>query len=174
MQTPMPNVNSHAGVKVWLVDDNDKLRQLVADLLQSMNGIQCDRQFSSPTALLSTLASKIGPDVILLDVHMGKENGVEAVRAIKSLARSTRVLMFTTCFDAELKQRALSEGASDFLNKGTSLDRLEQCIRQRDEMPKYPTPRRRGRAVASGREGDKAIECGPVARGLGFIRALWN
>jgi DNA-binding NarL/FixJ family response regulator len=85
-------------LKVWLVDDNDRLRTLISELLGLEADIECARQFSSPDQLLSTLASRPGPDVILLDVQMGDRNGLDVVRPIKSLTPTTRVLMFTSCF----------------------------------------------------------------------------
>ncbi len=120
---------SSPSVRVWLVDDNDQLRSLVAEVLGNMNGIECVRHFSSPNDLLSALASKPGPDVILLDVQMGEHNGLDAVRPIKSLTRSTRVLMFTTCFNREWQKRALDEGASDYLLKTVPMERLAARIR---------------------------------------------
>ena len=84
-------------VQVWLVDDNDELAEAGRRSTGPWEGIECARDFSSPDALLSELASKPGPDVILLDVQMGDRNGLDAVRPIKSLTRSTRVLMYTTC-----------------------------------------------------------------------------
>ena len=104
---PTPAVTPN--VSVWLVDDNDQFRSLVAEMLSRRVGIQCARQFSSPDALLSALASKLGPDVILLDIQMGDHNGLDAVRPIKSLARTTRVLMYTTCYDQKWRERALGE-----------------------------------------------------------------
>ena len=74
-------------VRVWLVDDNDEIRMMVAEALGHQDGIECARHFSSPDALLSELASKPGPDVILLDVQMGDRNGLDTVRPIKSLSR---------------------------------------------------------------------------------------
>jgi len=120
---------SSPAVRVWLVDDNDQLRTLVARVLGDMKGIECVRHFSSPNDLLSALASKPGPDVILLDVQMGEHNGLDAVRPIKSLTRSTRVLMFTTCFNREWQKRALDEGASDYLLKTVTMERLAARIR---------------------------------------------
>lgn len=116
-------------VKVWLVDDNDEIRRLVADLLSLQGGIECARHFSSPDALLSELASKPGPDVILLDVQMGDRNGLDAVRPIKSLTRSTRVMMFTTSNNRDWRERAFSEGASDYLLKSSPLKNLAARIR---------------------------------------------
>jgi DNA-binding NarL/FixJ family response regulator len=116
-------------VKVWLVDDNDELRSLIAEVLGRQDGIECARHFASPDALLSELASKPGPDVILLDVQMGDRNGLDAVRPIKSLTRSTRVLMYTTCNNPEWRERALYDGASDYLLKSYAVERVAARIR---------------------------------------------
>jgi response regulator of citrate/malate metabolism len=177
-QTEEPLATPNAPIKVWLVDDNARFRNLVADILAEVNGIHCVRQFSSPTELLSTLASKIGPDVILLDVQMGNENGVDAVRPIKSLARMTRVLMFTTCFDSGLRERALSDGASDYLIKGGPLDKLIESIRRHDDPEKVNSRRRRRTVcdeVTGNADRDTAeTSTGSLARGFKFFRALWN
>jgi DNA-binding NarL/FixJ family response regulator len=127
-----------------LVDDNEELRTTVADLLERVGGIECARHFSSPEALLSTLASKPGPDVILLDVQMGPHCGVDAVRPIKSLTRSTRVLMFTSCFNEAMRNRALGDGASDYILKSKSLDFVASRIRNpAGDPPPPPMARRR-------------------------------
>lgn len=135
-------------VRVWLVDDNESIRTLVAELLSLQGGIECARHFSSPDELLSALASKPGPDVILLDVQMGDRNGLDAVRPIKSLTRSTRVLMFTTCFNPKWRERALEDGASDFLLKSDSMENVAARIRcpAQDPAPQF---RRRRKTVSA-------------------------
>ncbi len=126
-------------IRVWLVDDSDDFRELVGDLLSKEDGIECTRQFSSATAALSTLASKNGPDVLLLDIHMGEQNGLDAIRPIKTLARSTQVLMLTTFFDSDSYTRAMDEGASGFLLKHRDWPKLVEQIR-------HPQPARQPRA----------------------------
>ena len=140
--TSNPGVS--APVHIWLVDDNDQLRNLLAELLGQVGGIVCARQFASPDAMLSTLASRIGPDVILLDVNLGAQNGIEAIPAIKSLSRSTRVLMLTTFFDEAARRQALEFGASGFLLKSDSLAQIADRIRNR--QADEPTARFAGRA----------------------------
>ncbi|MGA2247822.1 MAG: response regulator transcription factor [Verrucomicrobiota bacterium] len=137
--------NAPGSVRVWLVDDNEQLRTTLAELLDRIGGIECSRHFSSPDALLSTLASQRGPDVILLDVQMGRHNGLDAVRPIKSLTRSTRVLMFTSCFNQEFRERALGDGASDYLLKSQTLDYIAARIRNPAGDPE-PRPMCRRRA----------------------------
>lgn len=126
---------SKPSFRVWLVDDNEELRKMVADLLSHYGGIECSRHFSSPDALLSTLASKPGPDVILLDVQMGDRSGLDAVRPIKSLTPSTRVLMFTTANNRAWRERALGEGASDYLLKSSAMEHIVDRIRTPAQDP---------------------------------------
>jgi len=133
-------------VKVWLVDDNNQLRSLIAETLERQERITCTRQFDSPNGLLSTLASRTGPDVILLDVQMGELNGLDALPAIKSLARETRVFMLTTFFDPGWHQRAMESGASGYYLKGDSLDKLLESIRDRSCVG-APVWRRRRRPI---------------------------
>src|SRR2546423_10454518 len=115
-------------LEVWLVDDDNNFRGLVADLL-NQSGLECSRHFPGPDAALSALASKPGPDVILLDIQMRDRNGLDAIRPIKSLARKTRVIMFTTFYDSERHHRALREGASGFLLKSSKFQDIVQEIR---------------------------------------------
>jgi DNA-binding NarL/FixJ family response regulator len=170
-----------ANVSVWLVDDNDNLRMLVAEILGNHDGIVCARHFSSPDELLSTLASKPGPDVILLDVQMGDRNGLDAVRPIKSLTRSTRVLMFTTCFNPEWRKRALDDGASDYLLKTDGMEKVAARIRcpANDPVPNLNVRRRSRRAAecaGSGQPGQSLTDKSPrlLSRTLEMLRAFWN
>ena len=129
-------------LRLWLVDDNDRLRQTVVELLAHMEGIECDRDFSSATAAISALASRSGPDVILLDIQMGRENGLDAVRTIKSLSRNTRVFMFTTVADHRSRQRAMENGASGFLLKRYPIEAIVRTIREPGEFDGLTIPRR--------------------------------
>ena len=175
IESPAPNI------RVWLVDDNDELRKLVADVLGRQEGIECARHFSSPDALLSELASKPGPDVILLDVQMGDRNGLDAVRPIKSLARSTRVLMYTTCNNPDWRERALDEGASDYLLKSYAVERVAARIRcpANDPAPGNCTRRRSIRSTPKPLQryySNPAADKSPrlLSRTLEMLRSLMN
>jgi DNA-binding NarL/FixJ family response regulator len=133
---------SETALQVWLVDDNSMLRGLIAEILERESGIRCSRQFDSPNGLLSTLASRTGPDVILLDVQMGELNGLDALPAIKSLARDTRVFMLTTFFNPAWHKQAMESGASGYHLKGESLERLVHSIQDRSST-ETPVRRRR-------------------------------
>ncbi len=100
---PAPDAGetTSAPIRLWLVDDNVSLRNTVAELLARERAVECTRSFSSATALLSALASKIGPDVILLDIQMGDENGLafcsSAVPSRKLSKASASPVNLTAC-----------------------------------------------------------------------------
>ena len=177
----VPTQTQAPAVRVWLVDDNDQLRTLIAEMLGNLGGIECARHFSSPDALLSALASKPGPDVILLDVQMGNRNGLDAVRPIKSLTRSTRVLMFTSCYNRAWRERALGEGASDYLLKTETLERVAARIRNPadDPVPTLPARRRANcppERPLQNRQASSVTEAAPrlLSRTLKMLRLFSN
>ena len=137
-QNAEPTTDSvSAPIKVWLVDDNKGIRSALKDLLGLCAAVRCTAEFHSPNAVLSALASRPGPDAILLDIQMGEANGLDAIRPIKALARQTQVVMFTTCFDPASKQRALVNGATDFLQKSAP---FEKIIATLERATKNPAP----------------------------------
>jgi len=143
MQNVAMNVTGKTGlglgadvpINLWVVDDNQRMRDTMVELFGQCAGIRCTGAFHSPNAVLSALASRVGPDVILLDVNLGDHNGLDAIRPIKSLSRATQVLMFTTFFDSGYKERAITSGASDFLLKSFPLDKIVEAIRSARSKP---------------------------------------
>ena len=124
-------------IQVWVVDDNQPLRRALKELLNQFEGVRCIADFHSPNAVLSALASKSGPDVILLDIQMGEASGLDAIRPIKALSRATQVLMFTSCFDSESKRRAMTSGASGFLLKQCPIECIIDSIQ---DVSRHPAP----------------------------------
>jgi DNA-binding NarL/FixJ family response regulator len=127
--------NETRPISVWLVDDSENFRVLLAALLEDEGGLKCERQFSTAEHVLDALAVEPGPDVILLDNRMPGMGGAAAVRPIRKLAGDTRVLMLTTFGDSNLKARALSDGASDFLLKSYAIHEIADRVRDANARP---------------------------------------
>jgi DNA-binding NarL/FixJ family response regulator len=110
------------------VDNDREFSSLLAGLLDRQEGINCARYFSSAEAVLDALRREAPPDVILLDIEMEGIGGLEAIRPIKALAGSTRVFMLTSFYDSQRRTRALRDGATDFLLKVDTVDRISSSI----------------------------------------------
>jgi DNA-binding NarL/FixJ family response regulator len=117
-------------LSLWLADDDDLLRELIAELVGRNDKIQRARQFSSAEEVLSALTvaralpDEQPPDVILLDLNMTGMSGIEAIPRIKRLAGKTRVFIMTTFYDSVAAARALKAGASGFVLKREDWDEI--------------------------------------------------
>jgi DNA-binding NarL/FixJ family response regulator len=111
-----------------MVDDNAALRELFTQLLTKQPGIRCTRQFPSAETVLVTLAEERPPDMILLDVNLGGQSGLSAIRPIKKLAPSVKVLMFTMFSNSHDEIEAFHSGASGFLLESYGFEEITKLI----------------------------------------------
>jgi DNA-binding NarL/FixJ family response regulator len=117
-------------VGVWLVEDNHTFRNTVARVLSEIEGIECTQHFSNAEDALDAMLGGGVPDVLLLDVELPGQNGIEAVQKIKSISPSTRVVMLTAFDDPDKIFRAICAGASGYLLKTSSVERIVESIHE--------------------------------------------
>jgi len=123
-------------LRVWVVDDNAALSELFAQLLNRQPGIRCARKFPSAEAVLATLAEERPPDILLLDINLGGQSGLSAIRPIKKLAPSVRVLMLTMFSNSFYEVEAFRAGATGFLLKSYELADIARLIHEAYRNPK--------------------------------------
>ena len=135
----MPEKLATVGPAVLLVDDEPDERFLIRRELEStgMRVYECD----SGKEAISTLTKMI-PSVILLDVKMPVQDGIEVCREIRTnpTFKDIPILMLTGMDGLDYIRRAFDAGATDFITKTTNLDMVSQrvkyairnCARTRD------------------------------------------
>ena len=69
------------------------------------------------------------PDVVLMDIRMPKSSGIEACRAMKEAAPSTKIVMLTISDEEEDLFEAIRAGASGYLLKDIPLDEVSGSVR---------------------------------------------
>lgn len=108
---------------VWIDDD--------VDLLIGMRSV-LSSQFDCATATSVEEGLKrlreVPTDLVLLDINIGSNNGLEALRDIKALFPATDVVMVTGVTDPTSIITAIRNGASDYLCKPFSPDELLAVI----------------------------------------------
>jgi DNA-binding NarL/FixJ family response regulator len=77
-----------------------------------------------------TMAVKLRPDVVLMDIAMPQLNGLEATRQVVKAVPGTRVLMLSAHNDDAYVAKAIESGAKGFLLKQTSAHDVCRAIRE--------------------------------------------
>jgi chemotaxis response regulator CheB len=115
-------------ISVLLADDSEIIRKVIVDLLKSDPEIEVVAE-SASFAQTMELASKLHPQVIVLDVHMGDEHTVKPAQ-LRSGLISSRLLAISIWNDDETKALAESMGASKLLDKTKLAIELIRAIKQ--------------------------------------------
>src|SRR5262249_55735012 len=117
-------------VTVWLVEDNETFRNTVARALKRVPTIDCTHRFPNAEEALEALKGGTVANVILLDIELPGINGVEAVKRIKSLSPSTKIIMFTVVDSDDKIFSAICDGASGYLLKTSSAQKIAEAIHE--------------------------------------------
>jgi len=116
-------------IQVSVVEDDAGIRSNLAKMIDSTPGFQCCAAYpDGMTALKHIPGSR--PDVVLMDINMPGMLGTECVRQLKAVAPDVPVLMLTVYDDSEQIFKSLQAGATGYLLKRTSKDKLLEAIRE--------------------------------------------
>src|SRR5581483_8404756 len=77
-----------------------------------------------------TMAKKLLPDVVVMDIAMPLLNGLEATRQITKQLPNTKVLILSSYSDDEYVQQLTEAGAAGYLVKQTAANDLLKAIRE--------------------------------------------
>jgi DNA-binding NtrC family response regulator len=116
-------------VKILLVDDEEELRETLAEVLEGAGHAVTQRTDGTEAAAL------IGGepfDVVLTDVRLPGTDGLSLVRAARAASPPADCIVMTAFADVKDAVAALKEGASDYLTKPFDLDELLHHISRID------------------------------------------
>lgn len=115
-------------IRVCIVDDNTDRRESLVYLLSMYEDMVSVGAFADGNSIIEDL-SKSKPDVILMDIEMPGLSGIEATRLIKSTFPNIIVLMQTVFEDEDKVFDSIIAGASGYLLKKTSPEKIIESIR---------------------------------------------
>jgi len=121
-------MTQHGPIRVMTVDDHQIFRMGIKFSLVAFDDIELAGDAHSGEGALE-LCGQLQPDVILMDMRMGGQDGIAATKAIKEKYPWVQVLMLTTFHDKTMVQQAIKAGAVGYVLKGISAEELVDAIR---------------------------------------------
>ncbi|MEM4409182.1 MAG: response regulator [Candidatus Caldarchaeum sp.] len=120
--------------RILVVDDDEYTRELFSMYLEELDydcttandGEDCLRKFSRGDDW----------DVVILDIHMPKLDGLDTLRLLHEANPDLSIVMVSASKDADDVKEALRQGAYDYIFKPFSLDELEAVIKRATERTK--------------------------------------
>jgi DNA-binding NarL/FixJ family response regulator len=170
-------------IRIVVADDHVFMRELIAGMLSRQKDRYIVVAAVGTAAEAITTCREFQPHLVILDVNLPDENGIEAVPAIKRASPSTHVLLCTAFPTEDRILDALRVGAKGFVEKTNTwddfqvaVDRVARgdqyfCSKTTGIMPRTtgvsaPSPTRVTRANLSAREQEviKLIACGSTSK----------
>ena len=100
--------------KILICDDEEGIRESYKLIL----GEQYDLIFAcSGKECIEKLKDAQNISLVLMDIKMPKQNGLEATREVKRLYPHIKIIVVTGYSSAEIAQEAITAGASDYIVK---------------------------------------------------------
>lgn len=118
----------HKYIRIALVDDQELVRDGIAELLSMDDCIEVAIMAANGVELIASLP-ETPVDVIVMDVRMPGKSGIETVRTLRRSGNQTPVLILTTFDEPELLLQSTEAGAQGFMLKDTSQKELMAAIR---------------------------------------------
>jgi DNA-binding NarL/FixJ family response regulator len=124
----MQTLSAAGPISVLVVDDHPILREGVAAVLQRQDDIRLAGEAENGVQAVERFR-ELRPDVILMDLQMPGQTGLDAIRVIRAEAPDARIVVFTT-YDGDAQAfQAMKAGATAYLLKSSLRKELVETIR---------------------------------------------
>jgi DNA-binding NarL/FixJ family response regulator len=123
-------VANHGGSlpRVILADDHPLFRSALRQLLSSQPDLEVVGEAADGRQTLE-LCRGLRPDLVLMDVHMPKMDGLAATRALQREFPDTAVLIVTTYEDPDYLLKAIQAGAAGYVLKSATPQEMIETVR---------------------------------------------
>lgn len=115
-------------IRILIADDHTLFREGLSALLTSVPGNEVVGQAATGIDVVE-LATKLQPDVVLMDIQMPGINGIEATRRIVGAEPHIGVIVVTMYEDDDSVFAAMRAGARGYVLKGADQEEILRCIR---------------------------------------------
>jgi two-component system, NarL family, response regulator LiaR len=111
-------------IKVLIVDDHPVFREGLRRCLEARKEVRVIAAVGSGEEMWEAIRTHGLPQIVLMDVEMPNQNGIELTQELREKHPEVRVIMLTAFSDSERVFSALKAGAVGYLLKNVSPDEI--------------------------------------------------
>lgn len=116
-------------IRVAIFEDNKMMRDGFEAICNGTQGLTCCGTYTDGNDLLYKI-ERSNPDVVLMDIQMPGQDGIEATRQVVARWPDSKILIQTVFEDDDKIFHAICAGASGYILKSTSPARLVEAIQE--------------------------------------------
>jgi two-component system NarL family response regulator len=125
--------------RILLVDDHTMVREALRMLLEQDSSMKVVAEASDGEMALQ-LARELAPDVVVMDVALPGQSGIETTRRLLARHPDIKVLALSTYLDRRIIQQMLDVGARGYIVKSAAGVELQKGIRSVTQGRSYLCP----------------------------------
>ena len=114
-------------IEIAIIDDHRLFAEGVMKLLESEENLECTAAFQSLSELCN-ITSLPNYDVILLDINLQEENGLDVCKSIKRNHPNLKVIALTMIDNESVVRKMINNGADGYLLKNVDKSELIKAI----------------------------------------------
>lgn len=116
-------------IRIAIVEDNKGIRESLAAYVHTDPELRCVCACGTAEEALEILPAQ-RPDVVLMDIQLPNQSGIECTAGLKQLLPNVRIIMVTVYGNPDLIFKALRAGACGYLLKRCTPEELITAVRE--------------------------------------------
>lgn len=116
--------------RIWVIEDNARLRHYLVKYLSELADLHCTGSFSNCEDALAALEQNRPPQILLMDLGLPGMSGSSGISEFKRRCPDIEALVLTVSNEREKVFEAITAGASGYLLKNASIDEIADGCRK--------------------------------------------
>lgn len=114
-------------IKVLLVEDDPMVREVNRQFIERVDGFKIIGMSSNGVDGFNKIV-ELTPDLVLMDIFMPEQDGLETLRKIRNENIPVDVITVTAANDIQTVQHILHQGVYDYIMKPFTFERMQQTL----------------------------------------------
>lgn len=157
-----PGKTKGAGhIRVFLVDDHPPIREAISDRIHDRMSLEVCGETGRADDAFDRI-EELEPDVVVVDISLTDGHGLDLIQNVQAQSPSVGIMVYSMYEEDIFAERAVRAGASGYLMKSASTEKLLEAIRSVHEGEVFLSRRMSSRILNKVAGGQTSEETFPI------------